>query len=440
MKNVLILGAGLVAKPMVHYLLDQKDVEVTIATRTLSKAEKILEGRSNGKAVQLNVEDEAALEEQVKHADVVVSLLPYVHHVKVAKLCLKHGKPMVTTSYVSAAMQELDAEAREKGILLLNEIGLDPGIDHMSAMRIIDNVHQRGGKILAFKSYCGGLPAPDAVDPCCKYKFSWSPRGVLMAGRNDARFLQDGNVVEIDGKELFKHHWPIQIEDLELEYYPNRDSLPYIELYGIKEAKTMFRGTLRFPGWSRMMYAISQLGLLEDHPQIESKNKSYRELVAEIVGMSPDNLREEMAQKLNLNPDDEVLNRFAWLGFFSDNRCEQEAITPIDFLTSLMLQKLQYQSGERDMIVLYHDFIADFPDKQEHITSTLIDYGIPNGDTSMSRTVSLPAAIAVKLILEGKIREVGVKIPVIPEIYHPVLEELERLGIVCKERTEVLPK
>lgn len=440
MKNVLILGAGLVAKPMVHYLLDQKDVEVTIATRTLSKAEKILEGRSNGKAVQLNVEDEAALEEQVKHADVVVSLLPYVHHVKVAKLCLKHGKPMVTTSYVSAAMQELDAEAREKGILLLNEIGLDPGIDHMSAMRIIDNVHQRGGKILAFKSYCGGLPAPDAVDPCCKYKFSWSPRGVLMAGRNDARFLQDGKVVEIDGKELFKHHWPIQIEELELEYYPNRDSLPYIELYGIKEAKTMFRGTLRFPGWSRMMYAISQLGLLEDHPQIESKNKSYRELVAEIVGMSPDNLREEMAQKLNLNPDDEVLNRFAWLGFFSDDRCEQEAITPIDFLTSLMLQKLQYQSGERDMIVLYHDFIADFPDKQEHITSTLIDYGIPNGDTSMSRTVSLPAAIAVKLILEGKIREVGVKIPVIPEIYHPVLEELERLGIVCKERTEVLPK
>ncbi len=440
MKNVLILGAGLVAKPMVHYLLDQKDVEVTIATRTLSKAEKILEGRSNGKAVQLNVEDEAALEEQVKHADVVVSLLPYVHHVKVAKLCLKHGKPMVTTSYVSAAMQELDAEAREKGILLLNEIGLDPGIDHMSAMRIIDNVHQRGGKILAFKSYCGGLPAPDAVDPCCKYKFSWSPRGVLMAGRNDARFLQDGNVVEIDGKELFKHHWPIQIEDLELEYYPNRDSLPYIELYGIQEAKTMFRGTLRFPGWSRMMYAISQLGLLEDHPQIESKNKSYRELVAEIVGMSPDNLREEMAQKLNLNPDDEVLNRFAWLGFFSDDRCEQETITPIDFLTSLMLQKLQYQSGERDMIVLYHDFIADFPDKQEHITSTLIDYGIPNGDTSMSRTVSLPAAIAVKLILEGKIREVGVKIPVIPEIYHPVLEELERLGIVCKERTEVLPK
>ena len=440
MKNVLILGAGLVAKPMVHYLLDQKDVEVTIATRTLSKAEKILEGRSNGKAVQLNVEDEAALEEQVKHADVVVSLLPYVHHVKVAKLCLKHGKPMVTTSYVSAAMQELDAEAREKGILLLNEIGLDPGIDHMSAMRIIDNVHQRGGKILAFKSYCGGLPAPDAVDPCCKYKFSWSPRGVLMAGRNDARFLQDGNVVEIDGKELFKHHWPIQIEDLELEYYPNRDSLPYIELYGIKEAKTMFRGTLRFPGWSRMMYAISQLGLLEDHPQIESKNKSYRELVAEIVGMSSDNLREEMAQKLNLNPDDEVLNRFAWLGFFSNDRCEQEAITPIDFLTSLMLQKLQYQSGERDMIVLYHDFIADFPDKQEHITSTLIDYGIPNGDTSMSRTVSLPAAIAVKLILEGKIREVGVKIPVIPEIYHPVLEELERLGIVCKERTEVLPK
>ncbi len=440
MKNVLILGAGLVAKPMVHYLLDQDDVQVTIATRTLSKAEKILAGREKGQAIQLNVEDDAHLEKLIQDADVVVSLLPYVHHVKVARLCLKHGKHMVTTSYVSDAMKALDAEAKEKGVLLLNEIGLDPGIDHMSAMRIIDDVHRRGGKILSFKSYCGGLPAPDAVDPCCQYKFSWSPRGVLMAGRNNARYLQDGKIIEIDGKELFKHHWPIRIDELELEYYPNRDSVPYVELYGIQETRTMFRGTLRFPGWSRMMYAISQLGLLEETPRIESKGKTNREIVADIVGLSAENLPQEIARKLGLSEDDDILKRFEWLGFFSNEPFEQENTTPIDFLTSLMLKKLQYEPGERDMIVLYHDFLAEFPDHNEHITSTLIDYGIPEGDTSMSRTVSLPAAIGVKLILDGKIQETGVKIPVIPEIYNPVLAELERLGIVCKEKTEVLEK
>lgn len=443
MKKVLILGAGFVSKPMVDYLLKDENYQVTIASRTLSKAEKLAAGHPRCRALQLNVQEDQALERLISEADLTVSLLPYTYHVKVAKVCLKHGKPMVTASYVSAAMKELDGEARQRGVLLLNEIGLDPGIDHMSAMRIIHDVKNRGGRIVSFKSYCGGLPSPDSADPCCKYKFSWSPRGVLMAGRNSARYLQDGRIIEVDGRELFKHNWPIRIGGMDLEYYPNRDALPYIELYGIPETRTMFRGTLRYPGWCRMMDAISRLGLLEDQPEIESEGLTHRQVLAKILTApsdEPQHLREFIAGKMGLAPDDEILNRFEWLGMFSDEVFREKSTTPIDFLAALMVAKLQYKPGERDMIILHHDFLAEFPDKKEHITSTLIDFGIPRGDTSMSRTVSLPAAIAVKLILEGRIRETGVHIPVIPEIYNPVLDELEKLGIVCKEEKEELPE
>ncbi len=213
MKNVLILGAGLVARPMVEYLLKQSGFEVTIASRTLSKAEKLVSGASNGRALELNVDNSAQLEALVKKADLVVSLLPYTYHVKVAEMCLAHSKQMVTTSYVSPAMKALDARAKAKGIIILNEIGLDPGIDHMSAMRIIHDVRDRGGRISAFRSYCGGLPAPDANDNPWGYKFSWSPRGVLMAGRNNARFQVDDKVVEVEGKDLFNNRWPIKEED-----------------------------------------------------------------------------------------------------------------------------------------------------------------------------------------------------------------------------------
>lgn len=435
MKKVLILGAGLVAKPMVDYLLESGDIEVTLASRTVSKAEKIIAGRPNGTALPLKVDDEKELERLIKMAQVVVSLLPYTHHVKVAKLCLMHQKHLVTTSYVSQAMQELNREALEKDILILNEIGLDPGIDHMSAMRIIHNVQARQGTIVSFQSYCGGLPAPEANNNPWGYKFSWSPRGVLMAGRNSARFLKDGTVVEIDGKDLFKNHWPIRIEDLELETYPNRDSLPYIELYGLEGLKTMYRGTLRYPGWSRTMLAVSQLGLLDESETFEVKGYSNREVLAKILGLSSSSdPRDHIASRLNIKVDDEIIRKLEWLGIFDDEPFDQETTTAIDFLANLMLKKMQYAEGERDMVVLHHDFVAEFADKQEHITSTLIDFGQPGGDSSMSRTVSLPAAIAVKLILEGEIKERGVHIPVSPEIYNPVLNELEKLGIVCKEK------
>ncbi len=435
MKKVLILGAGMVAKPIVDYLLESKKFHVMVATRTVSKAEKILKNRPGTEAVELLVDNDEALEKVIREADIVVSLLPYTYHVKTAGFCLKHRIPLVTTSYVSPQMQELDAEASAKGILILNEIGLDPGIDHMSAMRIIHDVHDRGGKIHSFCSYCGGIPAPEANTNPWGYKFSWSPRGVLMAGRNAAKFLRAGEVVEIEGKNLFKNRWPITIDQLELETYPNRNSMPYIDLYDMKEVRTAYRGTLRYPGWCRSLYVLSTLGFLTEE-EIQTGGEMTRYQIVQKILHTGKDPRDYICKQMNISHDDETITRLEWLGIFSDDVYEKEKTTPIDFLSDLMLRKMQYEPGERDMIVLHHDFWATFDDHSEHTTSTLIDYGIPGGDSSMSRTVSLPAAIAVKLILEGKITEKGVRIPVDPEIYHPVLDELEKLGIVCKEEIE----
>lgn len=438
MKKALILGAGMVAKPIIDYLLSSGNIFVINATRTVSKAQLILQNRPHTQAIPLLVDNEADLENVIKSADIVVSLLPYTYHVRTAKICLKYKIPLVTTSYVSPQMRDLDGEARAKNILLLNEIGLDPGIDHMSAMRIINQVQNHQGKITAFRSYCGGIPAPDSNTNPWGYKFSWSPRGVLMAGRNNARYLWEGEIKEIEGKDLFKNNWMMNIGGMALQAYPNRDSLPYIDLYGIKTTRTMFRGTLRYPGWCETMWVVSQIGLLKENEITGVKGKTYREILSLIFGIDPkSDLRDFICQKAGIIRNHEAISKLEWLGLFGDEVCDQEKTTPIDFLSMVMQQKMQYLENERDMIVLHHEFEAEFRDKTESITSTLIDYGIPGGDSAMSRTVSLPAAIAVRLILEGKIREQGVRIPVDPEIYEPVMNELEQLGIICQEKTQI---
>ncbi len=438
MKKVLILGAGMVAKPMIDYFLNSGEIYVISATRTLSKAERIIKDRDNATIVKLIADDDLAFERLITQANVVVSLLPYAYHVKTAYFCLKHQKHLVTTSYVSPEMNALHAEAERQNVIILNEIGLDPGIDHMSAMRIIDNVHQRGGKIEAFRSYCGGFPSPGANNNPWRYKFSWSPKGVLMAGRNSAHYLKNGKIVHIDGRDLFEHHWPIKIENLELETYPNRDSLQYIKLYNIPETNTMFRGTLRYPGWCRTMRAVGQLKLLEEKVISNIQGLSNGQIFQKILDLRSDqDPRKHIHKILEIDENDEIIKKLEWLGIFSGDKFSGEQITPIDFLSTIMMDKLRYEDNERDMVVLYHDFVSEFPDRREHITSTLIDTGLIDGDSSMSRTVSLPAAIAVKLILEDKMNVTGVQIPVQKQIYEPVLEELEHLGIVCQEQTEI---
>jgi saccharopine dehydrogenase (NADP+, L-glutamate forming)/spermidine synthase len=438
MKKILILGAGLVAKPLVRYLLDQPDFEVEVASRTVSKAVKLIDNHPRGKASELNLKNEEGLKDKISKADLIISMVPYTFHPIVAKYCIDYKKAMVTTSYVSEVMKNLDAEAKKAGILILNEVGLDPGIDHMEAMRIIHEVEEKGGEILSFTSYCGGLPAPEANTNPFGYKFSWSPTGVLLAGKNSAQYLRDGQQIFIPPQDLFDDYLMINIEGLgEFEGYPNRDSLPYIELYGIKSTKTMFRGTLRNKGWCSTLKKIADLGLLEEEGK-DWTGLTYKDFLKKLMNDPvEEDIKKALSAHLNIEESSDIIQRFEWLGLLSDEPLPLEKDSPLNILGAKMLEKLQYEEGERDMIMLQHQFIASYPgDKKEKITSTLIDFGIPHGDSSMARTVGLPAAISTKLILEGKIEKTGVHIPVTPEIYIPILQELKEMDIAFKEKKE----
>ncbi len=441
MKKVLVLGAGLVSRPLVRYLLDQPDFHVTVASRTVSKAEALIGGHKCGRALPLLANETAKLEKLVSEHDLAISLLPAPLHPVVAEMCVSHRKHMVTTSYVSPKMRSLDAAARAAGITLLNEVGVDPGIDHMSAMRVIHGVARRDGTVASFKSYCGGLPAPEANDNPWGYKFSWSPRGVCTAGKNAARYRENGKLVEIPGPELFACQHPVPVGGIgELEGYPNRDSLIYVELYGLEGIETMFRGTLRYPGWCACLKKVVELGLLDETPVTYPPGTTFAKWLAGFIqARLTENLRAQIAQHLGLDVKSNVLDRWEWLGLFSNDPLPivGQQTTALDVLAARMEARMQYKKGERDMLILLHRFVARFPGRpDERISSTLIDFGQPDGDSSMARTVSLPAAVGTKLILTGAIREPGVHIPVTPEIYNPVLDELATMGIRCEEKTE----
>jgi saccharopine dehydrogenase-like NADP-dependent oxidoreductase len=413
--------------------LDRAGLQVTVASRTVSKAENLVAGFANGRALPINVKDRPELARLIAEHDIVVSLLPWVHHLTVAELCLELGRHMATTSYVSPAMRALDGPTREKGLLFLNEIGVDPGIDHMSAMQVIDEVHRDGGKVLHFYSNTGGLPAPEDNDNPFGYKFSWSPKGVVLASRNAARYLENGEIVDIPGKDLFLNYEVEEVAGLgRFEVYPNRDSLPYKELYGLEEALTVKRGTYRNLGWCATLKAIVDLGLIEETPV--PRGITFREMMSQLVGAEPTgDVRSKAAEKIGLAPDSAVMQRLDWLGLFSDEIIP-EGDTHLDVLSQRLQEKLYYAPGQKDMILMRHKFIIQQADgKRERITSTLIDFGIPNGDTSMARTVSLPLAIGVRLMAAGRFQATGVQIPITPEFYEPVLQELADLGIQMKE-------
>jgi saccharopine dehydrogenase (NADP+, L-glutamate forming) len=435
MKNVLCLGAGLVARPYIHYLSNH-GFHVIVASRTISKAQHLIEGCKDVEAIAFNIAtDDSLLEDLVSKADLVCSLLPYTYHVKAAKVAIKYKKNFCTTSYISNEMKALDEDARKAGIILLNECGVDPGIDHMSAMRIIDHVHDKGGKIQSFTSFTGGLPAPDANNNPFGYKISWTPRGVLLAGRNDAHFLRDGEEVTIRGADLFQSFEIMQVPGIgAFEGYPNRDSMSYIDIYGIHETKTMLRGTLRNIGWCETLDAIADLGLLD----IEEKSfagMTYKSMMKSLVSSDTDDIKDAVARFCKIPVNHPIIQRLGWLGLYDDIMIPSSINTQLDALCHLFEEKMQYAPGERDMIVMYHEFTAKYADAKQRITSTLIDYGIPHGDSSMSRTVALPVAIASRMILEGNIRLTGVHRPIIPEIYNPILDELASLDISLEEHT-----
>ena len=434
MNKVLILGAGMVVRPIVTYLLDRGFL-VTVATRTKSKADAMIQGHVNGRSVAWTVDDGAMLEQMVAGHDLTVSLLPWVYHVMVAKICINLKKDMVTTSYVKPEMQALDREAREAGIIILNELGLDPGIDHMGAMRIIDHIHDQGGMVEEFYSFCGALPAPEAAGNPFRYKFSWSPKGVVMAGNNDGRYLRHGREVYIPTEDLFKNPLSVDFPGVGLlEVYPNRNSMPYIDLYGIPETKTMMRGTFRYPGWCESLDAMKALRLLTAD-EYDFTGMTYADMLAMLIGADdPAGIRKKASGFLGLDEDSHALEALEWLGIFSDKDMARKKDTPFEIVSDLMIMKMELGSEERDMVVMQHVFLALKKDgTREVIKSSMLDHGTLMADTAVARTVALPAAVGVEMVLNGNITEKGVHIPVIPGIYNPILDALEKMGIRMAE-------
>lgn len=437
-KKVLVLGAGLVSGPIIRYLLEL-GYQLTCVDLVLEKAEARVAGHPNGRALPFDVDDLEGLSALVAECDIAVSLLPWPLHPKVAKICLQQGKHMATTSYISPAMRALHDEALAADLLFLNECGVDPGVDHMSAMRIFDDVWARGGRIEVFKSYCGGLPAPQDNNQL-GYKFSWSPRGVLVASTNDARYLWNGDLHQVQGSELLADNHLIEIEGAgAFEAYANRDSIAYQDVYGLEHLKTLFRGTLRYPGHCARWGAWIALGLF-DQGAVEHADHTRAGMLRAVLGVDKGaDLAAAVADKLGVPVDHDHVVNLGWLGMYDELPLSDGIEAPLDAIAEAMLEKMPYAPGERDMIAMHHEVVSVFPDgSRERTVMDLVDFGIPHGDSSMARTVSLPLAIAVHRLLEGEIAERGVWAPVTKGMYGPVLNELETLGIVCKETTTKL--
>jgi saccharopine dehydrogenase (NADP+, L-glutamate forming) len=433
MNKVLILGAGLVVKPMVEYLL-MNNYRLMIASPMKERADMMINGNPLGSSLDWSMDDSETLDKLIAEYDLTVSFLPFRFHAEIAKASLKHCKPLVTTSYVQPEMLALDSAAKKAGIILLNEIGLDPGIDHMSAKRIIDHVHATGGKVEELYSICGALPAPEAADNPLMYKFSWSPKGVILASRNSALYLKKGNQVFIETEKLFRDIFELDFPGVgPMEVYPNRDSISYINIYGIPEVKTIYRGTFRYKGWCETLDAMKRLKMLEDTVK-DYSGMTYSDFLAERADISKEDLKIDISMKLGLSHNSTPVYALEWLGFFGNEVMGYTKTTPFEITSDLMIRRMLLSDDERDMVVLQHIFLASYPEgKKEVIKSSMLDFGSPATNTSIARTVALPAAIAVKMILEKKIEVTGVCRPVIPQIYNPVLSELEKMNIKMKE-------
>ncbi len=433
MNKVLILGAGLVSKPMVEYLLENR-IKVMVASPMKDRADEMIKGNPFGKSLDWSMDDTKTLDNLVSEYDVTVSLLPYKFHSDVAKICLKNKKSLVTTSYVQPGIKAFESETKAAGILFLNEIGLDPGIDHMTAMKVIDHIHAKGGKVEEFYSLCGALPASENTSNPLKYKFSWSPKGVILASFNGALYMKKGKRIVIEPENLFRDLFSYDFPGVgEMEVYPNRDSISYIDIYGIPEVSTMFRGTFRYKGWCETLDAMKALKML-DGSIADYTGMDYSVFLAERTGVSANDLRKKVALKLGIPENSAAVESLEWLGFFGNEKMNCGKTSPFEITSDRMISKMLLTGNERDMVVMQHVFLATWPDgKKEVIKSSLLDFGSPETNTAIARTVSLPSAIAVKMILEKKINLTGVYRPVVPDIYNPVLNELKTLGIQMKE-------
>jgi saccharopine dehydrogenase-like NADP-dependent oxidoreductase len=442
MRVVLIIGAGRSASSLIQYLLDKSEAEnlhLIIGDLSLAAAQNKINNHRNATAFELDIFDEIQRRDAIQKADIVISMLPAHLHIEVARDCIVFKKHMVTASYVSDAMQELDALAKENNLIFMNEIGLDPGIDHMSAMKVIHEIKAKGGKMLLFESFCGGLVAPESDTNLWNYKFTWAPRNVVLAGQGGAaKFIQEGTYKYIPYWNLFRRTEFLEVEGYgRFEAYSNRDSLKYLDVYGLNDVLTLYRGTIRRVGFSKAWNMFVQLGMTDDSYVMEgSENMSYRQFVNSFLPYHPtDSVEIKMRLILKMDQDDIMWDKLLELDLFNPNKkVGLKNVTPAQILEKILTDSWALQPKDKDMIVMYHKFGYELNGVKQQIDSKMVCLGEDQKYTAMAKTVGLPVAMATLLILNGKIKTLGVQLPINEEVYLPILKELEEYGVVFKEQ------
>lgn len=442
MKNILIIGAGRSATTLISYLLEHaetQDWNITVGDISEELAQEKIRSHPRAQALRFDVANEEQRKREISQVDIVISMLPAHLHIEVAKDCLELGKNLTTASYVSKEMNALHEQAKSKDLVFLNETGLDPGIDHISAMKLLDEIREDGGKVEHFESFTGGLVAPESDDNPWHYKFTWNPRNVVLASQGGAvKFIHNGKYKYIPYQRVFRRTEYITIEGHgEFEGYANRDSLSYREVYGLEDVKTLYRGTLRKPGFSRSWNAFVQLGMTDDSYVMEgSETMTNREFVNSFLPYSlTDSVELKLRASLRLEQDDRLMDKLQWLGLFDKTVIGLKDATPAQILQHILEKKWAMKPEDKDMIVMWHK-IGFVKDGQKYVTeSSMVVKGDDEHHTAMAKTVGLPLAIATRMILNGKVKERGVLRPISKDIYKPVLDELEKNGISFNEKT-----
>lgn len=442
MRNILIIGAGRSATYLIDYLLEKsapENLHITIGDLSAELAARKTNGHPNARAIAFDMFNEQQRHDEISRADIVISMLPAHLHFEVAKDCITYKKHMVTASYISPAMADLDTEVKQAGLVFMNECGLDPGIDHMSAMKVIDDIRDKGGKVLLFESFCGGLVAPESDNNLWNYKFTWNPRNVVLAGQGGAaKFIQEGTYKYIPYNKLFRRTEFMEVEGYgRFEGYANRDSLKYRSVYGLDNALTLYRGTLRRVGYSKSWNMFVTLGMTDDSYTMEnSENMSYRDFTNSFLPYHPtDSVELKLRHILKIDQDDIQWDKLQELDLFNPNKIVGlHNATPAQILEKILGDKWTLDQEDKDMIVMYHKFGYELNGKKEQIDSTMVCIGENQTYTAMAKTVGLPVAIAALQILNGKITTPGVQLPITREVYTPILEELETYGIVFNEK------
>ncbi len=433
-KKILVLGAGKSSSYLIKYLSEQafeNDWQITIADSDIKAAQKRI-GRSKfTQAAWLDASNLNALTKLVGLNHLVISLLPPHMHLEVAKICLLNRKHLITASYLTDEMKALHKSAERAGIVFLNECGLDPGIDHLSAKKIIDEVHAQKGSILSFKSYCGGLIAPDYDTNPWHYKFTWNPRNVVLAGQQTAKYLENGKLQFIPPQRIFTQTDKIKINGVIYDGYANRDSLSYINTYNLQHVTTMLRGTLRSSGFCEAWDVLVKIGFTDNSYKLNTSKLSYSELLEALMPSNNKSIKKRLEQFTN---SAEIISQLQWLGLFDNTKISLRESSPADVLQQLLEKKWKLEKGDLDMIVMQHLIQYKLKGKLHLITSTLQLEGETDTLTAMSKTVGLPLGIAAKLILEKQVNLKGVIIPTLPVLYQPMLEELAKYDIVFKEK------